>query len=540
MKKLLLISLLLSYTSSIQAQSLNINTTRFVGGDSSCGVSQARYSIYTRDDGILFVGLTDCFVGGGNIPASPSDASAESAPSNVLIGKLDSNMNVSWVKVYGGSWQDVAVSAVQTIDGGYAVLAYTKSNNRDISGNHGSGDLWLVRIDRVGNLLWQKCYGSSYDEQPGAIALTPDNGFIMYGISNGSGGEVPTHYGTEFNYNWFVVKTDSIGNMQWSKTIGGTGYGTDGSGEQPWGSIFYADNGYYFVSSTNSTDYDCTDTFWHPGVNTSYDYYMFKLDTAGNILWDSSYGGGGSDIAYQAIWDSRDSSIVINGSTTSDNYMITGNHGESDMGVMKIDKNGVYKWAKCLGSPNNESGNSICCTSFGYIAYGATSPGSIGETDCRLFSLNTLGDTLYNLQFGGTGYDDPFSIIPFKNGFAATGGSGSPGFTEGINIGPLVEAEGDAFVSYINYFPLAIQNVVIGNQQIIVYPNPSNSILRITLPNQAGSLTVINCVGQNIYYETIKQKETININIASWASGIYIAKWQSADGTVLTKKFIKT
>ena len=533
MKNLLLIFLLFSYGAS--GQSLHVDSTRFVGGDSSCGTSLAEYSIPTKDGGILFVGLTECFAGGGNIPASPPDTSSESFPSNILIGKLDSNLNVSWVKVYGGSWADYATGAVETTDGGYAVLGFTYSNNRDVSGNHGDGDLWLVRLDSLGNLLWQQCYGSPYDEQSGSIALTPDNGFIMFGISNGDSDEVPTHYGTEFNYNWFVVKTDSIGNMQWGKTIGGTG------GEESFGSILVVNNAYYLVSSSNSTDYDCTDTAWCAGNGhgTGYNYYIFKLDTAGNILWDSSYGGPGGDIVYNAIWDNRDSSIVMTGITTANGYMVTSNDGSTmGMWVVKTDKNGVLKWENCLGASVYDEGQSIAIAPFGYVAYGKIDPGSAGFTDNWLFAIDDTGHILSNMSFGGTSYENQASIFPFKNGFAVTGGSSSPGFIEGTNLGPLTGDEEDAFIAYINYSPLGIINVNISNQQMTVYPNPADGIIKVVLPNEAGDLTIFNSIGENIYTIINKQNETIDIITREWAKGLYIAKWQGEDGIVLTKKLI--
>ena len=123
MKPLSLLFFLLLFNSAVvNAQQFDINTTRFVGGDSSCGYSEAKYSIPTRDGGILFVGETDCWGGGGDIPPSIPDTSAESLPGNLLIVKLDSNMNVTWSKVYGGSWKDIGIGVVQTSDGGYAVL----------------------------------------------------------------------------------------------------------------------------------------------------------------------------------------------------------------------------------------------------------------------------------------------------------------------------------------------------------------------------------------------------------------------------------
>ncbi len=223
MKKLFFYLIIFSLlTTIVKAQSLYIDSTRFVGGADACGGTECRYAFKTVDGNIFFSGVTNCANGGGNIPVNFV------GEENIVVGKLDSNLNVVWVKVYGGSRSDVPKSAVQTRDGGYAVLTTTYSNDHDVSGNHdttgSTGDLWVIKIDSNGNLLWQKCYGSISDEQAISITTTQDNGLIFFGNSQGQGGDVPSHhYGSAWNYDWVVIKTDSVGNLQWSKTIGGTG-----------------------------------------------------------------------------------------------------------------------------------------------------------------------------------------------------------------------------------------------------------------------------------------------------------------------------
>ncbi len=90
-------------------------------------------------------------------------------------------------------------------------------------GAKGSNDIWLLRLDDSGNLLWEKTYGSSQADVAISIANTPDGGLILLGATNGSDGDVPFHYGDIFALDWLVIKTDSLGNVQWSKDIGGTG-----------------------------------------------------------------------------------------------------------------------------------------------------------------------------------------------------------------------------------------------------------------------------------------------------------------------------
>ena len=171
------------------------------------------------------------------------------------MGKIDSDHHIAWIKVFGGSEDDQGVSACQTPDGGYAILATTESDDSEVTGSFPGGQgMWLLRLDAAGTLLWEKWFGPTITGGALAISIsnTPDHGFIMLGSTNGTGGDVPFHYGGTFSQDWLVVKTDSMGNKQWSKDLGGTG------DEQPLGSVLSIDNSYYLVSSGYSTDHDCT------------------------------------------------------------------------------------------------------------------------------------------------------------------------------------------------------------------------------------------------------------------------------------------
>jgi hypothetical protein len=537
LKTLYSILFLFSFSTHLSAQALIIDSTRFITGNNCC--TGINYAIPTADKGILFVGV-DNNNPGGIIPYFPIDTVLE----NVLIGKIDSNHQISWIKVYGGSEDDGAFNACQTPDGGYAVLAATMSSNGDVTGYLGGGDIWLLRIDGNGNLLWEKCYGSSQSDVPMSVAVTPDNGFIILGATNGSDDDVPFHYGDFFSFDWLVIKTDSVGSLQWSKDLGGTG------DEGQNGSILPVDSSYYLISYTNSTDHDCTDTAWHPGVNTGYDYYVLKLNDTGAVLWDSSYGGSAVDASAYALFDTRDSTIMITGTTGSDDYMVTGYHeclDVGDMWVLKVSLNGTIQWEKTLGSVQQETGTGICIASGGgYIAYGSThryncydsTIGDIGGEDCWLFALDNTGNQTTNKVFGGTSGDYPSSIVPYLNSYAATGASESLVFTEGTTYGDF-DGIGGAFISYFDYWPLAINNVPKNEEQIFVYPNPSENSVRITTPaNENGEIIIMNSIGQIIYTEKIKTIY-MDLNTNEWVNGMYLIKWQGEDGMVLTTKLVK-
>jgi hypothetical protein len=523
--KIISLILLVSPLFASSQSSFIIDSTRFISGNKCC--TRILNAISTADKGLIFVG-SDMNNPGGIIPVCAFDSS--STP-NALIGKIDSSRHISWLKVYGGSRDDAAGSICQTPDSGYAVLATTGSSDGDISGFKGTGDIWLLRLNKMGNLLWQKCYGSPADDASVSIANTPDHGFIILGASNGSGGDVPYHYGDQFSYDWVVIKIDSAGAVQWSRDIGSINI------ETTYGSILVIDSSYYFISGTVSGDHDCVDTAWHAGVNTNYDLYIFKLDKSGNTVWAKSYGGTGFDIGYNALFDTKDSTIMVTGCTTSNDYTVSGNHGGKDIWVMKVAKDGTLIWQKTLGTANDEWGYSICPFNNGYIVYGSVSPGSVGRQDCWLFYLDSNGNVLDNKVFGGTNNEYPASIVLHGNSFAAVGMAISASFTEGITDGN--SHTGAAFVTYIGYKPVEIPDVRLSAQVIDVYPNPAAYKVKFSLPEKPGTLKIYNSVGQLIYSSAGLLNNTLELGISAWPAGFYLIKWQDSGGLVLTGKFLK-
>jgi hypothetical protein len=532
MKKFLaLYFLFFFYMQAAYCQNLHIDSTRFITGTK--GNTHIRYTIPTADKGMLFVGDVSHEPGGG-IPSFLLDTTFQ----NVFIGKIDSDRHISWLKVYGGSDEDYAISACQTPDGGYAVLAGTLSNNGDIVGFKGALDMWLLRLNPMGTILWKKCYGSTESDNPVSIKNTHDGGFIILGASNGSDGDIPQHYGGFFTNDWVVVKTDTAGNINWSKTYGGTG------NEQSNGSILSVGNSYYILSSTNSTDFDCTDTGWHSGVTTEYDDYVLNLDDTGKILWQKSYGGSFNEEANFGFFDVRDSSIVVAGTTYSNDYMVTGYHDMGDMWVIKIKIDGSLVWQKTLGSQQVEEGTCVCAAkNGGYLAYGLslstgfpdTNYNFIGLYDCWLFALDNSGDIVSDKIFGGTDYDRSASIFPCLNGYAATGTSSSIAFTEGTICKEF--DRGGAFISYFEYWPLLVPSISTGisGGSIVIYPNPSSDLITVEFPeSEKNEVIIYNSTGKIIYSKSVVNK-SIEVKIESWSKGLYVIRMQGPNFAAVGK-----
>ena len=169
---------------------------------------------------------------------------------------------------WGGSLNDLANSIQQTSDGGYIVAGNTNSNNGDVSSNHGGYDCWVIKLDNSSNIQWQKSYGSSQDDGAASIQQTSDGGYVFAGYSGSNDGDVSGHHLLD---DFWVVKLDSTGGIQWQKSLGGSSYEDAYSVRQT------TDGGYIIAGYSFSIDGDVT------GNHNGYDYWVVKLDNIGNL-----------------------------------------------------------------------------------------------------------------------------------------------------------------------------------------------------------------------------------------------------------------
>jgi len=535
-----------------QLQQPHITKTRFIGGyhhEMTNNISK------TTDNGIIFTGFTRSGTNGqqdGDIPGNWNDPDGMNSP-NIVVGKLDSNLALNWVKVFGGTNTEQGNAVKQTADGGYAVLGYTFSNDTDVSGNHApagsaTSDMWLLKLDAQGNKQWQHCYGGPQNEDGNSFIETPDKGFLLLGTTNGSGGDVPSVYvSSQYFTDWLLLKTDSLGNLQWAKTIGGTGK------EGP-AVLLAANNGYYIAGSSESYDHECaTGVPQPPGTATS-DYVLIRLDSACNWQWATRYGGSGIETVGSAIWDNRDSSIVIVGSSNTPWGNPPVNTHSYDELVIKTDKMGLLKWSAEVGDSATESNGmgiamspdggyvTVCKTSWDWPL--APMPSThIGDEDCWLFKFDDSLHVVYNKILGGVAQETGnFSIVPSPNGFYLGGATSSDQFTEGIMLNSrhsLLYL--DIFMSELAFASpsLSVINPVSAAAQWHIYPNPAQHSATILLPenHHKGLCVVYDISGKRIFQQAVgTEDKDLRIDVSGWAKGSYIAEWVPRDGQTLREK----
>lgn len=233
----------------------------------SLGFDYGYAIINTSDNGYLVGGYTRVENGGGNIDCIPYSWYGEA-----LLVKLDSNNNIEWQQCYGGSGNE-SMKELLEVDGGYIMIASANSNNGDLAGTgyHGDNDIWVIKTDFHGNILWSKCYGGTDFDSGYKIFPQSDGGYIVFGNTESNNGDVSgNHSISSHDADIWVFKIDANGNLKWQQCYGGIGderieYGVLKSGDS---SFIVAGMSDYAPS------YDVTCTSYSYGI---YDYWIFKL-----------------------------------------------------------------------------------------------------------------------------------------------------------------------------------------------------------------------------------------------------------------------
>ncbi|MGL2966571.1 T9SS type A sorting domain-containing protein [Flavobacterium sp. XGLA_31] len=287
----------------------NLLWQKTFGGSNS---DEAHSIKQTSDGGYIVVGST--YSNDGDVTGFHGNAAPD-----CWIVKLDENGELLWQKALGGSSVDGARCVQQTTDGGYIVVGTSRSIDGDLLGSvdHYMDD-WVVKLDSMGNIIWQKKYGGLFTECANSVQQTIDGGYVIAGYSTSNN----FSNGNNANDFW-IIKIDADGMLLWQKNIGGTGEDVAYDIKQT------ADEGYVVSGSTYSFNGDVT------GNHGYTDCWIVKLGPNGNLLWQKAFGSSSFDSANSIIQTTDEGIIFVGSADTSDGDVI-GGHGYFDFWIVKL------------------------------------------------------------------------------------------------------------------------------------------------------------------------------------------------------------
>ncbi|MCX6827057.1 MAG: T9SS type A sorting domain-containing protein [candidate division Zixibacteria bacterium] len=399
---------------------------------------------------------------------------------DIYLLKIDSLGDTIWTRTYGGVSTEYGYDVQPTGDGGYIIVGSTKSSGR------GKKDVYLVRVDSLGNMLWSKTYGGAQDDEGYSVRPTSDNGFIICGTTNSSGAGYADLY---------LIKTDLSGDTLWTRTFGGPG------GESGMAVRQVAGGGYIAIGSTGS---------FGEGYSSM---YVVRVGAAGDSLWANSYGGSKADFGY-SVETTLDGGFVFVGATASFGA------GYSDAYLIKTNAEGVIDWQKTYGGSMDDRAYSVCLTrDGGYILTGTTESFGASEIDIYAVKTNPAGDLVWSRTYGGARSDygrcifqnmgRDYILIGYTYSFDA---KGSNVYMAKISAEATAVDDNDS------------QTLPTGFTLEQNYPNPFNlsTIIDYALPKRASvELTIYNVLGQVVH----------NWCFESQPAGMHTIRWNGNDNT---------
>lgn len=448
------------------------------------------------------------------------------------VVKMDLNGNIIWQKCLGGLNDEYANDIIQTNDGGYLIVGGSESNDGDVFGNHGGVDFWVVKLNSSGTLQWQKCFGGNQKEVANSVKEVALGGFVIVGTTETINNGDVSGYNGGISDGW-VIKISNSGTLQWQKCIGD-------SGKDEIEDVTINNVGDFVTSGT-------TNSYYGSGNHGAQDFWLVKINSNGVITWNKCYGGSNFDIA-NSIEYTSDNGYILAGSTNSDNGDVNGNNSVqtliNDMWVLKVDSLGVVLWQKCLGGTSYDIAYSVKETLNGdYVIGGETNSydGDVlnvnhGWQDAWIISINASGNIIWERCLGGISGDVAYDIVQTTDGgFIIAGTTNSDNFNGDVyglhgGIGSYVN---DAWVVKLSSFNSLKE---INSTQINIYPNPTNSIIVVEIENFCNNGFVLyDKFGSEVIHGLLNSVKS-EISLKDLSKGIYFLK---VEGDSQSKKVIK-
>ena len=330
---------------------------------------------------------------------------------------------IDWQNTYGGSNWDIPWAIMQTpSDSGYIVAGVTESSDGDILENAGIYDYWVVKLDSLGTIIWQKTYGGSSIDECEDIISTGDGGYLLVGYTYSDDGDISYSHGS---VDYWIIKINSSGELEWEKTYGGS------KGDFGQKAIMLPSGNFVIIGNSQSSDGDIS--MHHESFDTTEDIWIIEINSFGDLIWEHSYGSSDVEISSDIILD-VDEMVVTGFTYGGSDGDIESSDGASDYWVFKINLFGDIIWENTFGGDDYDYGGAIGQLPNGeYFVCGSTTStdGDIigfhgGTTDAFIVIIDSLGNLKTSFCYGGSNYDSSYDLkVVDSNSILISGSSSS-------------------------------------------------------------------------------------------------------------------
>ena len=467
---------------------------------------------------------------------------------SLWLCKLDSNYNIQWQKLLQAIPTDVRIDCQIFVN---RDQTYTLFETIDDDGeaplctcNHStSQDIWMFTVDNLGNIINQKCFGGSAYDLMNNVSRCEDGGYLI-GASSGSGdGDVGIHYGSPFTTDAFIVKTDSLGNIQWTKTLGGTGWeGAFVSG--------ISDNRCLINIGASSNDYDLTGKM--PLGETMVNWLMIT-DSTGNILQDTVVRTYDGKLDLNFPYEYKKNNYLIVGYNSMDTGMYAMAYGGGDALIAVFDSSLALEKVVQFGGTkldniykmNKLNDSTIYFTGSTYSSdYDAQSIHGDGEeNDILIVKTDTLFNKIWSKSLGASDGDMISNIFNKDSctilfGASAINSSNDGDIIDG-HFNPILDITTESWVMFLN--ENVAHDTIDLKPEIEIYPNPADYEVIIVINNDVAAgynLVVYSVDGKEVLCKSLTTSVN-EVNVDSLSSGYYIFSIRGENKIrIITKKIL--
>lgn len=464
------------------------------------------------------------FVVAGDSESDSIDVSGNNGSDDVWVYKVDSEGHMIWEENYGGSGNDFANAIKQTDDGGFIVAGVSTSDDGDVSGNYGGQDYWVLKLDSLGNLKWEQNYGGTQDDYAYTVHQTHDQGFIVGGYSHSSAWDVGDNYGES---DCWLIKLDSAGELLWEQNYGGH------REEYLYSVAPTRDSGFALAGRTNSSSYDVSSR------HGKEDFWIIKVNNRGQLEWEETYGGSEYDAAW-SVQQTHDGSFIVLGDSESSDQDVSGNNGNIDVWALKLDSARNIEWEANYGGSSTDYSYTVRQTRDSNFVLGGqvrSSDKDIAEAyngyDFWVLKVDEGGSILWENTYGGNARDKLFALAVTDNQEIIAGGM------TGSSDGDVSGNKGryDSWILKIREADPA-SSLQLSNHEVIVYPNPAYDRLQIASESPIQGYRIYAITGKIVQAGPLQGKEEA-VSIRKLSPGSYMIAVETSEDEILKKLLVR-